>query len=190
MQEMKKYLLFFCFIVSFSAFSQTKMTADEAEKSNDPKVIAAFIKNNPNDPKSSALRRKLTAMVLGDNYEIPQTTKTSSSNSYSNSNIQKTGSAAKQDEKPDSQKTAALLTAIFSNDPNRKEAYVDFQNNSKCGIVIKITGKQNYSLSVPAKGKNFILVEKGTYTLTTDICGAKYSSTKDITKDFSITLNR
>ena len=87
-------------------------------------------------------------------------------------------------------RTADLLTHMFSNDPNSKEAYVQIVNKSKCNLIVKISGKKFYNLTVPANNQNFILLDKGNYTLTSSICDAKYSSSKSIKGDISITLNQ
>ena len=102
--------------------------------------------------------------------------------------------AVKRDEADGSndknKKTAELLTHIFNNDPNRKEAYVRIINKSKCNLIVKISGgKKFYNLNVPARNDNYILIPKGSYTITTMVCDAKYSSNKKIEKDVEITLN-
>lgn len=56
-------------------------------------------------------------------------------------------------------------------------------------LIVKISGKKYYNLTVPAKGENFILVDKGEYVMTTSVCDAKYSSLKKITQDIEIALN-
>ena len=62
-------------------------------------------------------------------------------------------------------------------------------NKSKCNLIVKISGKRFYNLNVPANNENFILIDKGSYTVTTSVCDAKYSSNKNIGKDIVITLN-
>jgi hypothetical protein len=37
--------------------------------------------------------------------------------------------------------------------------------------------------------ENYILVQKGTYRITTMICNAQYASVKNITQDLEINLN-
>ncbi|WP_407401939.1 DUF6759 domain-containing protein [Chryseobacterium sp.] len=86
-------------------------------------------------------------------------------------------------------KTAAMLTHLFNDDPNDKDAYINIKNKSDCRLIVKINGKKYYNLDVPAKGQNFIQIEKGEYVLTTMVCGAKYSSLKKISKDIEIQLN-
>ena len=85
-------------------------------------------------------------------------------------------------------RTAALLTHMFNTDPRSKEAYIQIVNKSKCNLIVKISGKKFYNLTVPANGQNFILVDKGSYSVTTSICDAVYNQTKALTKDVIITL--
>ncbi|MGI9580634.1 DUF6759 domain-containing protein [Chryseobacterium sp. RRHN12] len=89
----------------------------------------------------------------------------------------------------ENKRRAAMLTHLFNNDINKSEAYVNIKNRSSCNLIVKISGKKYYNLSVPAKGENFILVDKGEYVLTTMVCDAKYSSLKKITQDIEIALN-
>jgi hypothetical protein len=49
--------------------------------------------------------------------------------------------------------------------------------------------KKFYNLTVPANGQNYILVDKGSYNVSTSICDATYNQNKAFTKDLIITLN-
>jgi len=101
----------------------------------------------------------------------------------------KTAGVAKSEPSEAHKKTAAMLTHIFNNDMNKNEAYVNIKNRSSCNLIVKISGKKYYNLTVPAKGQNFILIDKGEYVLTTMVCDAKYSSIKKVTQDIEIALN-
>ncbi|REC73650.1 hypothetical protein DRF60_19150 [Chryseobacterium elymi] len=101
----------------------------------------------------------------------------------------KTAGVAKSEPNEAHKKTAAMLTHIFNNDMNKNEAYINIKNRSSCNLIVKISGKKYYNLSVPAKGQNFILIDKGEYVLTTMVCDAKYSSIKKVTQDIEIALN-
>ncbi|WP_265129367.1 DUF6759 domain-containing protein [Chryseobacterium oranimense] len=101
----------------------------------------------------------------------------------------KTAGVAKSGPSEANKKTAAMLTHLFNNDMNKNEAYVNIKNRSSCNLVVKISGKKYYNLTVPAKGQNFILIDKGEYILTTMVCDAKYSSIKKVTQDIEIALN-
>ncbi|WP_250255586.1 DUF6759 domain-containing protein [Chryseobacterium sp. Marseille-Q3244] len=99
------------------------------------------------------------------------------------------GSSVKSEPSEANKKTAAMLTHLFNNDINKNEAYINIKNRSSCNLIVKISGKKYYNLSVPARGENFILIDKGEYVLTTMVCDAKYSSLKKITQDIEIALN-
>ncbi len=101
----------------------------------------------------------------------------------------KTAGVAKSEPSEANKRTAAMLTHLFNNDMNKNEAYVNIKNRSSCNLVVKISGKKYYNLTVPAKGQNFILIDKGEYVLTTMVCDAKYSSIKKVTQDIEIALN-
>ncbi|ASE62907.1 MULTISPECIES: DUF6759 domain-containing protein [Chryseobacterium] len=108
---------------------------------------------------------------------------------YASAGSAKTAGVSKAEPSETNKKTAAMLTHIFSNDINKNEAYVNIKNRSGCNLIVKISGKKYYNLSVPAKGENFILIDKGEYVLTTMVCDAKYSSLKKISQDIEIALN-
>lgn len=184
---MRKIATLFTFFSMLMIFGQSKYTAEQAEKSTDPKVIANFIKYNPNHPKTPEFKRKLFAIINGDNPAVAKPEVKKLEPEMLKSEVKKAVNSVKAN--PQVQKTVDLLNHLFSNDPNRKEAYIQIENKSKCNLIVKISGKKFYNLDVPAKSQNFILVDKGTYTLTTSVCDAKYSSVKDIRKDISITLN-
>ncbi|RLJ34366.1 hypothetical protein CLU97_3874 [Chryseobacterium sp. 7] len=101
----------------------------------------------------------------------------------------KSAGSSKSGPSEENKKTAAMLTHLFNNDLNKSEAYVNIKNRSACNLIVKISGKKYYNLTVPAKGENFILVDKGEYVMTTSVCDAKYSSLKKITQDIEIALN-
>ncbi|BFO65087.1 DUF6759 domain-containing protein [Chryseobacterium sp. KCF3-3] len=101
----------------------------------------------------------------------------------------KTAGTSKAEPSEEGKRRAAMLTHLFNNDINKSEAYINIKNKSACNLIVKISGKKYYNLTVPAKGENFILVDKGEYVMTTSVCDAKYSSVKKITQDIEIALN-
>ncbi|MDR4951447.1 hypothetical protein REB14_04520 [Chryseobacterium sp. ES2] len=101
----------------------------------------------------------------------------------------KTAGTSKAEPSEEGKRRAAMLTHLFNNDINKSEAYINIKNRSACNLIVKISGKKYYNLTVPAKGENFILVDKGEYIMTTSVCDAKYSSVKKITQDIEIALN-
>ncbi|WP_297983542.1 DUF6759 domain-containing protein [uncultured Chryseobacterium sp.] len=184
---MNKFLCLVFVLFTFFACGQSKITAEQVEKTNDPKVVAGFIKANPDHPKTPEFKRKLYAMVMGDQPAVAKPEVKKLEPAALKKEIKQDVKAGKTDAK--TQKTVDLLNHLFNSDPNSKEAYIQIENKSKCNLIVKISGKKFYNLDVPAKNKNFILVDKGTYTLTTSVCDAKYSSVKNMNKDLAIILN-
>lgn len=189
---MKKYLYIFALFFSISSFAQSNYSAAQVEKSTDPRVIANFIKNNPNDPKTPEFKRKLIA-VINSGKSSSQQAKVAKPNVKAIS-TSKLSTSIKRDVAKDGsndkhKRTADLLNHLFNTDPTSRTAYVQIVNKSKCNLIVKISGRKFYNLDVPANNQNFLLVDKGSYTLTTSVCDAKYSSTKNIGKDIVVTLN-
>lgn len=189
---MKKYFYILFLLVSVFSYAQSKYTVTQVENSTDPQVIANFIKYNPNHPKTPEFKRKLVAVI---NNNKPASQKSASakpsvqpiSTSKLKNDIKK--DVAKDGVNDKNKRTAELLTHLFNTDPNSKFAYIQIVNRSKCNLIVKISGKRFYNLDVPAKNQNFIMVDKGTYNLTTMVCDAKYTSTKNVKQDIVVTLN-
>ncbi|WP_051190422.1 DUF6759 domain-containing protein [Kaistella palustris] len=189
---MRRFFYFFPLFLSVYSFAQSKYSAAQVENSSDPQVIANFIKYNPNHPKTPEFRRKLFAVINGDKTKAQQakvakpTVKPLSTSKLQTSikrDVAKDGSNDKH------KRTADLLNHLFNSDPSSTTAYVQIVNKSKCNLIVKISGKKYYNLDVPANNQNFVLLDKGTYTLTTSVCDAKYTSRKNISKDIVVTLN-
>ena len=185
---MKKSFSFFLFFTFCFVFAQSKYTAAQVESSHDPQVIANFIKYNPDHPKTPEFRRKLLAVINKE--KSPSAQVRTAKPKVATLTPGKINSTAKnQSSGSKHSRTAELLNHLFNSDSSSRTAYVQIVNKSKCNLIVKLSGKKFYNLDVPANNQNFIMVEKGTYSVTTSVCDAKYSSTKNIGKDIVITLN-
>ncbi|KIA84218.1 hypothetical protein OA84_01345 [Kaistella solincola] len=190
---MKKTLYLIVFLLSVFAFAQSKYTVQQVEKSTNAQVIANFIKYNPNHPRTPEFKRKLFAVINNDKPVAVKASVAKPTVTPVNKNKLKTAvrkDVAKDGTNDKHKRTADLLNHLFNSDPNSKTAYVQIVNKSKCNLIVKINGKKFYNLDVPARNQNFIMVDKGSYTLTTSVCDAKYTSRKSISKDIVITLNQ
>jgi hypothetical protein len=189
---MKKYFCFFAFFLLVFSFAQSNITVTQVENSTDLQVIANFIKANPNHPKTPEFKRKLIAVINSD--KTPKEQGQVAKPNVKPISTEKLKTSIKKDIAKDGsndkhKRTADLLNHLFNTDVSGKTAYVQIINKSKCNLIVKISGKKFYNLDVPANNQNFVLVEKGNYSLTTSVCDAKYSSTKNIGKDIVVTLN-
>lgn len=91
------------------------------------------------------------------------------------------------------QVTAEVLTYLLndddSNDP-KTAAVID--NNSSCDIILRlveIQGNRIYNLPVPKNSKNQFVIYKGSYTMKTNVCAAKYYSQKQISAPLILKLS-
>ena len=194
-------------------------TETDAETSTEPRVIAGFLKQNPNHPKFETYKyRMVQLMMAGNSAEakpeikpidrnatIAKAVKNNDLNAAriehakaegakmaASSKMSAAGATKTSTSKgpTDRQKqTADMLTHMFNSDISSKEALINIKNRSKCNLIVKINGKKYYNMDVPAGGQNFVLVEKGEYALTTMVCDAKYTSLKKINKDIEIVLS-
>ncbi|KFF10714.1 hypothetical protein IW15_18610 [Chryseobacterium soli] len=198
----KKFLttLLFIFLVPVLAPAQKKNK--DILKSTNTKEIEEYLKNaHPEDPKRSVLKPKLIALKNAEWTKGAKTAKpmearpviTDIPNRFMrNSNSDdaeefKKLIAENSDQHKD--KTVKLLNAMFDEDITRKEAILLFRNNSDCNIILRIEGKDFYNLAVPAHGENFIVLNKGSYSLNSNVCDVKYTSNKDIKKSIFVVID-
>lgn len=161
--------------------AQCKYTADEVALSNDPQVIANFIKFNGTHPKTPLFKEKLYNLI---NHPTAETaTGVATAKPAPNSTLMK------KEEEQHKENTVNILNHLFDSDPNKKDAYVIIENHSDCDITMLFSGKKSYSLEIKQKNKNFIIVDKDTYRLSSDVCRSKYSSLKKINKDISVGIS-
>ncbi|MGH1519639.1 DUF6759 domain-containing protein [Chryseobacterium sp. JK1] len=155
--------------------------------------IENIVKNNElNSGKTIAVNKSATngkAAVNSNTAAAIEALKEERRTSFASVGSAKTAGVSKSEPSEEAKRTAAMLTHMFNNDVNKNEAYINIKNRSSCNLVVKISGKKYYNLSVPAKGQNFILIDKGEYVMTTMVCDAKYSSVKKIDQDIEIALN-
>lgn len=191
-------LLFF-FLIPGLASAQKKH--NDILKTTNIREIEEYLRNaHPEDPKRMVLKPKLIALKNSEWTKGARTAKpmearpvmTDIPNRFmrnSNSNDAeefKKLIAETSDQHKD--KTVKLLNAMFDEDITRKEAVLLFRNNSDCNIILRIEGKDFYNLAVPAHGENFIILNKGSYTLNSNVCDVRYSSQKDIKKSIFVVI--
>jgi len=181
-----KLLLLILLVFSTFLFSQTSQELDKAMLSKDPSVIAEFIKKYPNNKNTAFLQRKLNSMAGSGNAAAKPSIQPLNTEKLEKQ-VEKSEAKGEPDAK--AKRTAEVLTHLFNNAPNKKDAYVLIRNKSECNLIVKFEGKKFYNLDVPKMGENYILVQKGTYRITTMICNAQYASVKNVTQDIEINLN-
>jgi hypothetical protein len=143
-------------------------------------------KKYPDNKNTPFLQRKLNSMTGRGNVAAKPSIQPLNTDKLEKQ-VEKSEAKGELDAK--AKRTAEVLTHLFNNDPNKKDAYVLIRNKSECNLIVKFEGKKFYNLDVPKMGENYILVQKGTYRITTMICNAQYASVKNVTQDIEINLN-
>ncbi|RMZ59472.1 hypothetical protein D1632_07475 [Chryseobacterium nematophagum] len=166
-------------------------------KSNNIQEIENYLKiAHPDDPKRMVLKPKLVALknkAWTEGKNIPKSKESTMNNIVI---IQKPVIDESQEfnrlimltPQEHSGKTVKLLNTMFNEDIDSNEAILLFKNQSDCNLILRIHGKENYSMAVPTHGENFIVVNKDSYSLTANVCHSSYSSYKDVRKGMVITI--
>lgn len=163
------------------SFCQSKKyTLEEAEKSEDPKVLANFIVNNPNHPKTLVIRQKLAYLIVS---------KEEKNKTAVSKNIEPKGKENVIGKKSDDTNTTDILNHLLNDNSKSNQAYIVIKNASQCDISVSITGNKMYNLNILAGKLGRLLVDKGNYTIASKICKADYKAHKKISNAMEITLN-
>lgn len=200
---MKKILLIISIIILASCNSaNVKNSTQNILESKNINEIENFLETaHPDDPRRRILKSKLIALKNSEwtkgkknaqpmvarpiISEIPVSLMKNSSSSEAEEFKHLIASTSKEH----TDKTVKLLNTMFNEDISSKEVILLFKNNSECNLVLRIQGKDFYNMAVPAKGENSIVINKGNYTLTSNVCDVVYSSQKDIKKSIFLTIN-
>lgn len=171
-------------------------------ESKDIQEIERFLKtSHPEDPRRTVLKPKLIALknlewTKGKKDAKPMEARPVISEIPINAMRHSNSAEAEEfkhlitaTSKEHKEKTVKLLNAMFNEDISSKEVIILFKNHSDCNLVMRIHGKDFYNMAVPAKGENFMVINKGAYVLTSNVCDVLYSSKKDIKKSIILTIS-
>ncbi|PWN69854.1 hypothetical protein C1631_007495 [Chryseobacterium phosphatilyticum] len=192
-------IVFFTFLIQSFAYAQ-KRSKDILKSTNIQEIEEYLKKAHPDDPKKSVLKPKLIALKNSEWTKGAKDAKPMEArpviSDIPNSLMRNPGSEEAEEFKrliaessvEHKKKAVQLLNAMLNEDISRKEAILLFKNKSDCNIVLRIEGKDFYNLAVPARGENFIVINKGSYTLNSNVCDAKYTSKKEVKKSIFVTI--
>lgn len=198
---MKKAIYISLIFLSALSSAQKKKNKDIMQSTN-IQEIENFLKTvHPEDPRRTVLKPKLIALknaawTKGAKdakpmearpvvVEVPK----SVMNNPSSSEADEFKKLITETSQQHTDKTVKLLNTLFDQDINSKEAIVLVRNNSDCNMIVRINGKDFYNLAVPAQGENSLVLKKGSYDFTANVCGSKYQSSKTIQKSIVVILN-
>ena len=88
---------------------------------------------------------------------------------------------------------AEVLTHLLNDaDPEEKITAAVIENSSRCDIILRLVGVSNnriYNLPIPRNAKNQFIIDKGSYTMKSTICGANYYAQKSIIEPLILKLS-
>ena len=87
------------------------------------------------------------------------------------------------------QRSAAVLNQLFNDSPIDKVSAVIIENKTNCDIIVRITGATNHLLPIYKNDRNFLILDKGNYTFSANLCRAKYLKQKKIAESVTVTLS-
>lgn len=83
---------------------------------------------------------------------------------------------------------AESLDVLLGDDPDENRVSLIINNSSYCNIIVRFAGAQSYNLPVPANGRNFIVIPKGSYAMGANLCRSRFSSNKTFSDSATMTL--
>lgn len=143
-----------------------------------PRLIA--LKNAELKKNTDKARQLISTPKFTD---IPKNYRSSSSEATEFQNLMQEKTSGEHQKK-----TVKLLNAMFDQDVSSTEVILLVQNKSDCNMILRLDGKAFFNVAIPTRGENVIVLPKGDYKLSSNVCDVKYNSTKKITKNLMITL--
>ena len=86
-------------------------------------------------------------------------------------------------------RSAAAINHFVNDSGNSATAALLIENDTNCDIILRIKGNQSYRLPIPKKGKNYLVVPKGTYSFQSKFCNSRYNTSKIIDESLTIKLS-
>lgn len=86
--------------------------------------------------------------------------------------------------------TADFLNKMLAEGRDTNKSLLLVKNVSECNVVLTISGAVQQKLPIASNGQNAVLLPKGSYTLTGNVCELKYESQKDLNKHILVSIKR
>ncbi|MBW8359325.1 MAG: hypothetical protein K0M63_05925 [Weeksellaceae bacterium] len=85
--------------------------------------------------------------------------------------------------------TAESVDLLLNENPVDNRISLLVNNNTDCNIILRFSGDQSYSLPIRKNFRNFIVIEKGNYSVGANLCNSRYVSSKTLTQSINITIS-
>lgn len=86
------------------------------------------------------------------------------------------------------QKAVRLLNQLFNTDASNKSMVLIINNDSDCDFTMNIDGDNRYILPVAARKSESIVVERGQYQMTSQVCQSHYKSFKTLSENTEVSI--
>ncbi|WP_426478045.1 DUF6759 domain-containing protein [Chryseobacterium sp. CBSDS_008] len=165
--------------------------------SNDIGEIENYLDNaHPDDPKNALLKKRIIELKNNAWMKRPVDSESMAVREAAEKKNMMTGVDTQQFEKllqadrvNHKNKTVALLNEMFNSTKDSPNALLVVKNHSHCNMILHIReADEEYDLAVPHDGENFIVLEKGKYSISGSICGARYEKVKNLDHGIYLTL--
>ncbi len=203
---MKKIVLLFHLFIFFIASSQSSNKYRDILQSENIIEVESFLKDaHPDDPRRMMMKTKLVKLKNAawiktekKEYQTTASRLVTEQNPIVILNNKNEWDIEKEEynklltlEKSDSAKSRKIdfLNQLFTKDSHSKEAIILIKNNSKCNIIMNVSGKELFKIPVSSYGENSFVIEKGDYQFTSTVCELTYKSSKIVNNNTVITLN-
>jgi hypothetical protein len=188
--------------------SAQKKKQKDIIQSQDIQEIEFFLATaHPEDPRREVLKKRLITLknadwvkgrktakpmearpLIVEETEIPDSVLTQKIEQTKIDETEEFKNLLKETGDEHKEKTINLLNTMFNEDVSSNQVILLLRNNSDCNMILRIKGEKSYDLAVPAHDENVMVLEKGRYELTSNVCDAKYNSVKDFAKSTMISI--
>ena len=194
---MKKLVVPFLFLLVIQCSTKTHIT-----ESTDIEEIENYLKNaHPDDQYKLALKKRLVKLKneswMQGSRNIPtMTARPLDIDKYmvvkkkrDTLNVEHFNALISEREKNHDLNTAKVLSELFNSRSLKSDEIILMVNNTaKCDAILSLKGKINYDFPLKATEKSAVVIKKGNYKLSSNVCAVKYNSEKSFTKHTEISL--
>ena len=184
-------------MMMFTACSTTE-NGSHILRSTDIREIQNYLNHaHPDDPKVTVLKKRVLELKNKQWTEAASRAKPMAARPVSDAepfvsrgvDPKEFERLLREDKQHHKEKTVNVLNEMFNNNKGSSNAILMIKNQSHCNTILHIVEEdEEYDLAVPFHGENFIVLEKGKYTISASICGAKYESIKNLDHSIYLTL--
>jgi len=193
---MKNKIIALLFLtMAFTNITFAQKNSKNIINSIDIKEIEEYLKyTHPDDPKKIMLKRKLINLKNDEWTKGKHNARPMEARSFENiqtniSEVEEFSRLILSTPQQHKDKTVQLLNTMFNEDVSSRNVILLLRNETNCNLILRIQGKDNYDMAIPSKGENFIVINKGSYDLKSNVCSNIYFSKKDITKGTILTIS-